>query len=96
MKLPKFKRYVPRMTGPSEHELALRKVLDRLPQAGVVDMNRGEAVLAEVERLERDGVLEAGDDGILAPCEGPAADLLTHGRLASARLVPNRDPAMRS
>ena len=95
VKLPKFQRFVPRLAGPSELEQALRSAFSRL-QVGLVDMTRGEAVLAEVEKMERDGVIAAGGDGILKACPGPAADLLIHGRLASASLVRNRDPSLRS
>ncbi len=92
VKLPKFKRFVPRLSGPSELEQALRSTLARLP-VGVADMMRGQAALAEVERLESGGVLVAAGGGVLELGTGSANDMLSAVALAGGF---NRDPSLRS
>lgn len=87
-KLPPFRRYVPRLSGPSEHEVALRKVLAELPQVAGFE-SPGPEVLAEIGRLEDAGDLKADARGVLV-CNSDTAEWLVRS------LPYTRDPSMRS
>lgn len=94
-KLPPFKRYVPRLSGPSEHELALRKVLERLPPAGL-KLSDGPALLAAVESLERDGEFVSDGEGCLVGYKTEVADQPAFEFFIAVTCTRRSDPALRS